>query len=69
MDYTELWTKRTSNHTNKKIEKNKIKGKGCRKENGRKKKKKFDFKDCEWYMKNKRQKGTFVGFLKVKSIY
>ena len=47
MDYTELWTKRTSNHTNKKIEKNKIKGKGCRKENGRKKKKKFDFQDCE----------------------
>lgn len=41
-DYTELWTKRTSNHTNKKIEKNKIKGKGCPKENGRKKKKKFD---------------------------
>ena len=27
-----------------------------------------DFMD-KWYMKNKRQKGTFVGFLKVKSIY
>lgn len=64
MDYTELWTKRTSNHTNKKIEKNKIKGKGCRKENGRKKKKEIRLLGLRMIYEKQKTKRNICWFFK-----